>query len=101
LNTDVAMLLFWSRVFGCTLSGVIYPSNTIKKLVQLPSKVLQNISGYDFYTPDVYRLSMVFAVDRVSKIIAWVDRFIVNGAVNLVGLASILGGESLKYSTSG
>ena len=101
LNKDVAMLLFWSSVFGCTLSGVIYLGNALPKPVQLPSKALQNLFAYDFYTPDIYRFSIVFAVDRVSKIVAWVDRFIVDGAVNLVGLASILGGESLKYSTSG
>jgi len=101
LNKDVAMLLFWSSVFGCTLSGVIYLGNALPKPVQLPSKALQNLFAYDFYTPNIYRFSIVFAVDRVSKIVAWVDRFIVDGAVNLVGLASILGGESLKYSTSG
>ncbi len=101
LNKDVAMLLFWSSVFGCTLSGVIYLGNALPKPVQLPSKALQNLFAYDFYTPDIYRFSIVFAVDRVSKIVAWVDRFIVDGAVNLVGLASLLGGESLKYSTSG
>lgn len=101
MNKDVAMLLFWSNVFGCTSSGVIYLGNVIKKSVQLPSKALQNVFAYDFYTPDLYRLSIVFAVDRVSKIVAWVDRFIVNSAVNLVGLAAFLGGESLKYSTSG
>ena len=101
LNKDVAMLLFWSSVFGCTLSGVIYLGNALPKPVQLPSKALQKLFAYDFYTPDIYRFSIVFAVDRVSKIVAWVDRFIVDGAVNLVGLASLLGGESLKYSTSG
>jgi len=101
LNKDVAMLLFWSSVFGCTLSGVIYLGNALPKPVQLPSKALQNLFAYDFYTPDIYRFSIVFAVDRVSKIIAWIDRFIVDGAVNLVGFASLLGGESLKYSTSG
>ncbi len=97
----MVILLFWSRVFGGTLSGVIYPSDAIKKLVQLSFKALQKVFAYDFYTPDLYRLSMVFAVDRVSKTITWIDRFIVDGAVNLVELAAILGGESLKYSTSG
>ncbi len=101
MNIDVTMLLFWSRVFGCTLKGVNYLGNTIKKPVQLMSKALQNVFVYYFYTPDFYSLSMVFAVNRVAKIIAWVDRFIVDGAVNLVRLAAILGGESLKYSTAG
>ncbi len=86
----MVILLFWSRVFGCILSGVIYPSDAIKKLVQLSSKALQKVFAYDFYTPNLCRLSMVFAVNRVDKIIAWVDRFIVDDAVSLVKLAAIL-----------
>ena len=69
--------------------------------MQLPWKPLQNLLAYDFYTPNLYRLSIVFAVDIVSKITDIVDRLVVDGIVNLVGLASIFGGESLKYSTSG
>lgn len=101
LNKDVAMLLIWSSIFGCSIAGAIYLGNALPKPVQLPVKPLQNLFAYDFYTPTLYRLSIVFAVDLVSKITAWVDRYIVDGAVNLVGLASIFGGETLKYSTSG
>jgi NAD(P)H-quinone oxidoreductase subunit 5 len=32
---------------------------------------------------------------------AWFDRYIVDGLVNFVGVASIFGGESLKYTISG
>jgi NAD(P)H-quinone oxidoreductase subunit 5 len=31
----------------------------------------------------------------------WFDQYVVDGLVNGVGLASLLGGESLKYSSSG
>jgi NAD(P)H-quinone oxidoreductase subunit 5 len=30
-----------------------------------------------------------------------VDRYVIDGAVNFVGAASLLGGEGLKYSASG
>lgn len=99
-NKDVAMLLIWSSIFGCSIGGVIYLGN-VPKPIQLPVKPLQNLFAYDFYTPTLYRLSIVFVVDLISKITAWVDRYIVDGVVNLVGLASIFGGETLKYSTSG
>ncbi|NEO63717.1 MAG: NAD(P)H-quinone oxidoreductase subunit F, partial [Moorea sp. SIO4G2] len=36
-----------------------------------------------------------------SKITAWVDRYIVDGLVNLVGLGTVFSGQSLKYSVSG
>ena len=101
LNKDVAMLLIWSSIFGCSISGAIYLGNALPKPVKLPVKPLQDLFAYDFYTPTLYRLSIVFVVDLVSKITAWFDRYIVDGIVNLVGLASIFGGETLKYSTSG
>lgn len=101
LNKDVALLLIWSSIFGCSIAGAIYLGNALPKPVKLPVKPLQDLFAYDFYTPRLYRLSIVFAVDIVSKFTAWFDRYIVDGFVNLVGLASIFGGESLKYSTSG
>jgi NAD(P)H-quinone oxidoreductase subunit 5 len=101
LNKDVALLLIWSSIFGCSIGGIIYLGNAVSKPVRLPWKPLQDLLAYDFYTPNLYRLSIVFAVDLVSKITDAIDRFVVDGIVNLVGLASIFGGESLKYSTSG
>ncbi|KOP25608.1 NAD(P)H-quinone oxidoreductase subunit F [Hapalosiphon sp. MRB220] len=100
LNKDVALLLIWSSIFGCSISGVIYLSN-VPKPIRLPWKGLQDLIAYDFYTPKLYRMSIVLSVDLISKLADIVDRFVVDGIVNLVGLASIGGGESLKYSTSG
>ena len=94
-------MLILSSILGCSIGGVIYLGNAVPKPVQLPWKPLQNLLAYDFYTPNLYRLSIVFAVDIVSKITDIVDRCVVDGIVNLVGLAFIFGGESLKYSTSG
>jgi len=62
---------------------------------------LQDLLGYDFYIDRLYRLSVVLVVDLVSRLSAWVDRYVVDGVVNLVGVATIFGGESLKYSISG
>ncbi|AKG23370.1 NAD(P)H-quinone oxidoreductase subunit F [Calothrix sp. 336/3] len=100
LNKDIALLLIWSSVFGCSLSGIIYLSN-IPKPIRLPIPALQNLFAYDFYTPKLYRMSVVLSVDLISKLADILDRFVVDGIVNLVGLASIGGGEGLKYSTNG
>ncbi|PLZ15193.1 NAD(P)H-quinone oxidoreductase subunit F [Fischerella thermalis] len=100
LNKDVALLLIWSSIFGCSISAVIYLGN-VPKPIRLPWKGLQDLIAYDFYTPKFYRMSIVLSVDLISKLADIVDRFVVDGIVNLVGLASIGGGESLKYSTSG
>jgi NAD(P)H-quinone oxidoreductase subunit 5 len=100
LNKDVALLLIWSSIFGCSISGVIYLGN-VPKPIRLPWKGLQDLIAYDFYTPKLYRMSIVLSIDLISKLADIVDRFVVDGIVNLVGLASIGSGESLKYSTSG
>ncbi|WP_193196654.1 NAD(P)H-quinone oxidoreductase subunit F [Nostoc sp. MG11] len=100
LNKDVALLLIWSTIFGCSVGGVIYLGN-IPKPIRLPWKGLQDLLAYDFYTPKIYRMTVIFGVAQISKLADMIDRFVVDGIVNMVGLFSLLGGESLKYSTSG
>ncbi|MDZ7963196.1 MAG: NAD(P)H-quinone oxidoreductase subunit F [Aulosira sp. DedQUE10] len=100
LNKDVALLLIWSSIFGCGITGVIYLSN-IPKPIRLPWQPLQDLFAYDFYTPKIYRMTIIFGVAQLSKLADIVDRFVVDGIVNLVGLFSLLTGEGLKYSTSG
>ncbi|MEH1900635.1 MAG: NAD(P)H-quinone oxidoreductase subunit F [Nostoc sp.] len=100
LNKDVALLLIWSSIFGCSITGVIYLGN-IPKPIRLPWQGLQDLLAYDFYTPKLYRMTIIFSVAKISQLADMIDRFVVDGIVNLVGLFSLLGGESLKYSTSG
>ncbi|MBD2163100.1 NAD(P)H-quinone oxidoreductase subunit F [Calothrix membranacea FACHB-236] len=100
LNKDVALLLIWSSIFGCGVTGVIYFGN-IPKPIRLPWKPLQDLLAYDFYTPKIYRMTIIFSVAQLSKFADMLDRFVVDGIVNLVGLFSLLTGEGLKYSTSG
>ncbi|NJL62947.1 MAG: NAD(P)H-quinone oxidoreductase subunit F [Methylacidiphilales bacterium] len=101
INKDVALLLIWSSIFGCSLSAVIYLGNVIPKPLRLPFKPLQNLLAYDFYTPKLYKGSFVLGVDLISKLTDVLDRFVIDGIVNLVGLISLGGGEGLKYSNSG
>ena len=101
LNKDLAMLLTWSSIFGCSLGGAVYLGGTWSKPIRNIWKPLQDLLAYDFYTAKIYRFSIVFAVDLVSKAIAWLDRYIVDGAVNLVGLATVFSGQGLKYNVSG
>ena len=62
---------------------------------------MQDLLGYDFYIDRIYKLTIVNAVALLSKFSAWSDRYLVDGFVNLVGFATILGGQGLKYSISG
>lgn len=101
LNKDVALLLTWSSVFGISISGVLYVGQAVARPIQLPWKPLQDLFAYDFYTPRLYRSSVVGSVDLVSRLTDWIDRYVVDGFVNFVGIASIFGGETLKYGNSG
>ncbi|MGM3304676.1 NAD(P)H-quinone oxidoreductase subunit F [Anabaena sp. WFMT] len=100
LNKDVVLLLIWSSIFGCSIGGVIYLGN-IAKPIRLPWQGLQDLLAYDFYTPKLYKVTIIFGVAQLSKFADMLDRFVVDGIVNFVGLFSLLGGESLKYSTNG
>jgi len=100
LNKDVALLLIWSSIFGCSISSIIYLGN-IPKPIRLPWKGLQDLFAYDFYTPKLYKITIIFGVAQLSKFADMLDRFVVDGIVNFVGLSSLLSGEGLKYSNNG
>ena len=100
LNKDVALLLIWSSIFGCSISSIIYLGN-IPKPIRLPWQCLQNLFAYDFYTPKLYKITIIFGVAQLSKFADMLDKFVIDGIVNSVGLFSLLGGEGLKYSNNG
>lgn len=101
LDKSVALLLLWSSLLGCFVGGVVYIGSWIQKPVRLPIVWVQNFFANDLYTPQLYRATIVFGVATVSFIADWFDRFIIDGVVNLVGLVSLVSGETLRYSNSG
>ena len=101
LNKDVALLLTWSSIFGLSIGAAVYLGSTIPKPVKFPWKPLQDLLAYDFYTAQIYRASIVFGVDLVSRLTFWIDRYIVDGFINFLGIATLFSGQGLKYSNSG
>jgi NAD(P)H-quinone oxidoreductase subunit 5 len=101
LIRQAQLLLVGSSILGCTLGSIIYLPRTWSRSVLIPLKFLQDLLAYDFYVDRLYRLTVVFAVDSFSKITAWIDQYVVDGFVNLVGLATVVSGQSLRYSASG
>ncbi|AFY67103.1 NAD(P)H-quinone oxidoreductase subunit F [Geitlerinema sp. PCC 7407] len=101
LNKEAALLLLVSSLLGSGLGAVVYVGQSIPKPIQLPWRRLQSFFAYDLYTPQLYRSSIVFFVDRASRLTDWFDRQVIDGMVNLVGLASLFSGEALKYSNTG
>ncbi|WP_404785682.1 NAD(P)H-quinone oxidoreductase subunit F [Altericista sp. CCNU0014] len=101
INKSAALALVLSGVMGCSIGATLELQRSMARSIQKPIRVLQDILSYDFYIDKLYRVTVVFVVASLSQITAWVDRYIVDGLVNAVGLASVLSGEGLKYSASG
>ncbi len=101
LNFTVAGSFTITTLIGAGTAAYLYLNEDIPKPIQLPSKALQDFFAYDLYTEKFYRVTIVFVVGLISQLIYWFDRYLVDGVINLVGLATIFGGETLKYNASG
>jgi NAD(P)H-quinone oxidoreductase subunit 5 len=101
LNFDNAILLTASTVIGVSWSAIVYLSPNIAKPVKLPSSQLQDLFAYDFYTPQLYRNTIIGLIAVCSKVLSAFDRIWVDGFANSFGFATLFSGQSLRYSTSG
>lgn len=100
-NLAVALSLIVSSIAGFALSGVIYLNNSWEKPVELTWKPLQDFFAYDLYTATLYKLTIVFVVGLISRVMYVIDRYLVDGLVNLTGIATVFSGQTLKYNVSG
>jgi len=101
INQLALGLLVLSGVIGVAIGTAMPLSKTLTRSSQKPYRILQDLLAYDFYTERLYRFTVVWVVEQLSMASSWFDRYVVDGLVNSVGLASLMGGESLKYSISG
>lgn len=101
VNLPAVVLIVLSGAIGCAVGAVVTLQRSLSRSVVKPLKFVQDLLAYDFYIDRLYEMTVVFAVSRFSLITAWFDRYVVDGAVNFVGLATIFGGEGLKYSGVG
>ena len=101
LDQNVALLLIGSSLTGLSLAAFLYLKDSKNKPVELVPSFLQKLLANDLYIQDIYRLTIVSLIGVTSKVVAWCDRYIVDGIVNLVGVGTLFSGQALKYSTSG
>lgn len=94
-------LLVLSGIVGVILGATIALPRTWMRPVRSSSRFLQDFLAYDFYLDRIYRWSVVLVVELASKFSAWLDRYIIDGVINLVGFGTLFSGQSLKYSASG
>jgi NAD(P)H-quinone oxidoreductase subunit 5 len=101
INPVALVLLVVSGAAGVALGSQLSLIKTLARSRQRTFRIAQDLLAYDFYTERLYRLTVVGVVDQLARASNWFDRYVVDGFVNAIGLASLLGGESLKYSISG
>lgn len=89
-------------LIGITLAILMYLSRKIDPSA-IASKIptLYNLSLNKWYIDDIYNSVFVIGLRRVARQVMEVDYRVVDGAVNLAGLATLLGGEGLKYLETG
>jgi NAD(P)H-quinone oxidoreductase subunit 5 len=97
----LAPLLLWSSILGMATSGLIYGVDAIPKPVRLPIPAVQEFFAHDFYVQRFYQLTIVWLVATSARVTNWFDRYIVDGLVNLVGIGTLVSGQTLKYNNSG
>ncbi|MEO0455089.1 MAG: NAD(P)H-quinone oxidoreductase subunit F [Cyanobacteria bacterium P01_A01_bin.114] len=101
LNVPATALLIVSGLGGFVVGLTIPLSRVWSRSTRRSWRVVQDLLAYDFYTERFYRSTVVLFIEQLARLSSWLDRYVVDGAVNFVGAASLLGGEGLKYSVSG
>ena len=101
LNIDLALALTGASAAGFGIGALLYMGRLVENPAGIVPSSIRNLLAFDFYTPRIYKGSVVLGVALLSRLTDWLDRYLVDGFVNLVGLASLVSGETLKYSNTG
>ena len=89
-------------VAGIVIAFLAYITKTIDvRSIAKQIEPLYQFSLNKWYFDDVYNRVFVMGTRRLARQIMEVDYRVVDGAVNLTGLATLLGGEGLKYFETG
>ena len=98
---ETGLLLLWSSGLGIGLGFAVYGVKREKRFIDSIPQGLVNLLAYDFYTPSLYQNVIIWPVAFTGRIFDWLERYVIDGFVNLVGALSLFSGETLKYSTGG
>ena len=108
LNLSDELIIQWatplialSGLLGVAIGSIIKLDRAWARPTQMTWRFFQDLFAYDFYIERLYELTLVAGVSSLAKFTSWIDRYIVDGAVNLVSLATIFSGNALKYNVSG
>jgi NAD(P)H-quinone oxidoreductase subunit 5 len=89
-----------ARIFIATYaegSSVSMPAPIVQKL----KKPIQDFFANDMNVRQIYRYTIVLVINRSARVLAWIDRHLVDGFANFLGIASIFSGQTLRYTITG
>ncbi|MEB3274891.1 MAG: NAD(P)H-quinone oxidoreductase subunit F [Prochlorothrix sp.] len=95
------VLIIGATVLGVFVATALPLSGTLSRPINRSTRFIQDLLAYDFYIDRGYRVTVVWMVEQCSRLASWIDRYVIDGLVNAVGLATLLSGQGLKYSASG
>ncbi|ESA34765.1 nad h subunit 3 family [Leptolyngbya sp. Heron Island J] len=98
---ETGLLLIWSTGLGLGLGFAFYGIQREKLPVDYMPRWFSSLLAYDFYTPSLYQNVVIWPVASVAGGFNWIERYVIDGFVNLIGVFSLLSGETLKYSNPG
>jgi NAD(P)H-quinone oxidoreductase subunit 5 len=96
-----APLLILSGFVGVGIGMMLPLLRTGARSMNPMIRFCQDLLAYDFYVERVYKVTVVWAVVSLSRLSVLFDRYVVDGLVNATGLATLLSGQALRYSSSG
>lgn len=89
-------------LIGLTLAGLMYWQKTLNPgAIAAKIPALYNLSLNKWYFDDIYERVFVTGTRRLARQMLEVDYRVVDGAVNLTGLVTVVTGQGLKYFENG
>jgi NAD(P)H-quinone oxidoreductase subunit 5 len=97
----VGLTVAASGLAGVVIGALLPQDQFWSRSAQPTLRVLQDLLAYDFYTPEIYRRTIVNPVAGLARFTRWFDITVVKGLVDGVGRLSLTTAEGLKLSVSG
>ncbi len=100
-SLPVAATVLSSGLIGIISGTLIHLDRFWSRSRMQAVRLVQDLLALDFYTPDIYRSTIVAFVASLARLTNWFDQVVVNGFVNGIGRFSLISAEGLRQGVSG
>ena len=97
----VGLSVAGSGLIGVLIGSQVHLDRFWSRSRQPALRVVQDLLAYDFYTPELYRRTIVSLVAQLARMTRWFDITVIKGAVDGLGRLSLASAEGLKLTVSG